>query len=97
MADDITPAGKQFYIVYEDSKKDSYVTAFLSNSNTTGKGGEWVAATKYSSSQIDSFTVFEDFNVSLRNVGQPEMTWNPYEETDPSLECNPDNDNNCTK
>lgn len=96
MAQDITPTGDDFYIVYEDAKKTSYLTAFLTGINRSGKGGVREAYTIHPIANINTFSTFEAFNNGLIAVDQPAMTWNPYIEDDPAKECNQDNDGDCT-
>jgi len=95
-AQDITPTGDDYYIVYEDSKKTSYLIAFLTGINRSGRGGEREAFVKYPLANINTFLTFESFNAGLQAIGQPAMTWNPYLEEDPALACNElDYDGNC--
>jgi hypothetical protein len=96
MVQDITPTGDDFYIVYEDAKKTSYLIAFLTGINRSGKGGVREATVKYPLANINTFSNFEAFNNGLIAAGQPAMTWDPYIEDDPAKECNQDNDGNCT-
>jgi len=95
-ATDITPTGDDYYIVYEDSKKTSYVAAFLVGVNRSGRAGTREAYTKYAAANINTFSTFEAFNNGLVAVGQPALTWNPYTEEDPDTICNQDIDGNCT-
>jgi len=96
MAADLQPTGKDFYIVYEDSKKTSFLATFLAGTNPKpGQGGEREASTKYSSEQINVFSTINDYNTELENLGQPILTWNPYTEEPPSFICNQNDDGDC--
>ena len=93
---DIIPTGDDFYIVYEDPKKTSYVTAFLIGINRTGSPGTREAFTQYAAGNISTFNNFTDFNTALLAVEQPAMTYNPYTQVDPDTVCNQDYNGNCT-
>ena len=98
MADpiDVIPTGNDFYIVYTDVKKDSYVTAFLIGINRTGSPGVREAFTKYAAANISTFSTLVAFNSALVDVDQPALTYDPYTQVDPDTLCNQDNDGNCT-
>jgi hypothetical protein len=95
-ATDITPTGDDFYIVYEDSKKTSYLSSFIVGINRSGNPGTREAYTKYAAADIGTFSNLNAYNNELIELGQPILTWNPYTQQPPDTECNQDNDGNCT-
>jgi hypothetical protein len=98
MATDITPTGNDYYIVYEDSKKTSYVSSFLAGTNTSGKGGEREAYTSKNPLFINVFSTQRDYNEELVALGQAALvlTWDPYTEDPPDTKCNQNDDGDCT-
>lgn len=95
-AADLTPTGNDFYIVYEDEKKTSFLATFLAGTNPKpGVGGEREASTKYAAAQINVFSTISDYNDELESLGQPRLTWNPYTEDPPSFICNQNDEGDC--
>ncbi len=95
-ATDITPTGDDYYIVYEDEKKTSFLSSFLAGTNTSGKGGEREAYTKFAATNINTFSNRTTYNNELIALGQPILTWDPYTEDPPDTTCIPDNNGDCT-
>jgi len=95
-ATDITPTGDDFYIVYEDSKKTSYLSSFIVGINRSVKPGIREAYTKYATTDIGTFSNLNAYNNELIALGQPVLTWDPYTEEPPGTECNQDDNGDCT-